>query len=287
MKIIECPRDAMQGIRDFVPTSLKATYINHLLQVGFDTLDFGSFVSPKVTPQMKDTAEVLGKLNLGNTKSKLLAIVASGSGAKIAMRHEEIRYVGFPLSVSETFQQRNTNKSISQAFEVLADMQTLCIQYNRTLVVYLSMGFGNPYNEPYNPEIVAMFSEKLDKLGIKIIALSDTIGVSSPSNIVALFGTLLKNFPHIEFGAHFHSNPYTAKEKIAAAYQAGCRRFDVALGGFGGCPMAKDELTGNIATETLLDYLAENQLNTGLNMQALNKAQSLMPEIFDLHTAVA
>jgi hydroxymethylglutaryl-CoA lyase len=203
------------------------------------------------------------------------------------MRHEEIRYVGFPLSVSETFQQRNTNKSISQAFEVLADMQTLCIQYNRTLVVYLSMGFGNPYNEPYNPEIVAMFSEKLDKLGIKIIALSDTIGVSSPSNIVALFGTLLKNFPHIEFGAHFHSNPYTAKEKIAAAYQAGCRRFDVALGGFGGCPMAKDELTGNIATETLLDYLAENQLKTGLNMQALNKAQTLMPEIFDLHTAVA
>jgi hydroxymethylglutaryl-CoA lyase len=280
MKIVECPRDAMQGIKDFISTDLKAAYLNHLLQVGFDTLDFGSFVSPKVTPQMRDTAEVLSKLNLSNTKSKLLAIVASLSGAKIAMRYEEVRYIGFPLSVSQTFQQRNTNKNIEQAFEVLADMQTLCIQYNRTLVVYLSMGFGNPYNEPYSPEIVANFTEKLDRLGIKIIAISDTIGVSNPENIAPLFATLIKDFPKIEFGAHFHSNPHTAKEKIAAAYLAGCRRFDVALGGFGGCPMAKDELTGNIATETLLAYLAENQIKSQLNLQQLNKAQALMPQIF-------
>jgi hydroxymethylglutaryl-CoA lyase len=280
MKIVECPRDAMQGIKDFIATDLKAAYLNHLLQVGFDTLDFGSFVSPKVTPQMRDTAEVLAKLNLSNTKSKLLAIVASLSGAKIAMRYEEVRYIGFPLSVSQTFQQRNTNKNIEQAFEVLTDMQTLCIQYNRTLVVYLSMGFGNPYNEPYSPEIVAEFTEKLDRLGIKIIAISDTIGVSNPENIAPLFATLIKDFPKIEFGAHFHSNPHTAKEKIAAAYLAGCRRFDVALGGFGGCPMAKDELTGNIATETLLAYLADNQIKSQLNLQQLNKAQALMPQIF-------
>lgn len=280
MKIVECPRDAMQGIKDFIATDLKATYLNHLLQVGFDTLDFGSFVSPKVTPQMRDTAEVLSKLNLSNTKSKLLAIVASLSGAKIAMRYEEVRYIGFPLSVSQTFQQRNTNKNIEQAFEVLTDMQTLCIQYNRTLVVYLSMGFGNPYNESYSPEIVAEFTEKLDRLGIKIIAISDTIGVSNPENIAPLFATLIKDFPKIEFGAHFHSNPHTAKEKIAAAYLAGCRRFDVALGGFGGCPMAKDELTGNIATETLLAYLADNQIKSQLNLQQLNKAQALMPQIF-------
>jgi hydroxymethylglutaryl-CoA lyase len=280
MKIVECPRDAMQGIKDFIATDLKAAYLNYLLQVGFDTLDFGSFVSPKVTPQMRDTAEVLAKLNLSNTKSKLLAIVASLGGAKIAMRYEEVRYIGFPLSVSQIFQQRNTNKNIEQAFAVLSDMQTLCIQYNRTLVVYLSMGFGNPYDEPYSPEIVAEFTEKLDRLGIKIIAISDTIGVSNPENIAPLFATLIKNFPNIEFGAHFHSNPHTAKEKIAAAYLAGCRRFDVALGGFGGCPMAKDELTGNIATETLLAYLADNQIKSQLNLQQLNKAQALMPQIF-------
>ncbi len=283
MKIVECPRDAMQGIKDFIPTDLKATYINHLLQAGFDTIDFGSFVSPKVTPQMRDTAEVLSKLNLSNTYSKLLAIVASLSGAKIALRHEEIRYIGFPFSVSETFQQRNTNKSIAEAFEVLQALQTLCIQYNRILVVYLSMGFGNPYNEPYNPEIVAEFTQKLDKMGVKIIALSDTIGVSHPDNITPLFATLIKNFGHIEFGAHFHSNPHTAMQKIQAAYVAGCRRFDVAMGGFGGCPMAKDELTGNIATETLLVYLAQNQVATKLNSRYIEKAQALIPKIFDLH----
>jgi hydroxymethylglutaryl-CoA lyase len=283
MKIIECPRDAMQGIKEFVPTELKVAYINFLLKAGFDTIDFGSFVSPKVTPQMADTAEVLAKLDLSDTKSKLLAIVASTSGAKIAIRHEEIRYLGFPFSVSETFQRRNTNKSIAEAFTSLLDMQTLCMQYNRVLVVYLSMGFGNAYDEPYSIEIVESFVEKLDKIGIKIIALSDTIGVSNPQNITPLFKNLLSRFPHIEFGAHFHSNPNTALEKIEAAYLAGCRRFDVALGGYGGCPMAKDDLTGNIATETLLAYLAENKLNSKINFDFLHQAQKLMPEIFNTH----
>jgi hydroxymethylglutaryl-CoA lyase len=283
MKIIECPRDAMQGIKEFVPTELKVAYINLLLKAGFDTIDFGSFVSPKVTPQMADTAEVLAKLDLSDTKSKLLAIVASTSGAKIAIRHEEIRYLGFPFSVSETFQRRNTNKSIAEAFTSLLDMQTLCMQYNRVLVVYLSMGFGNAYDEPYSIEIVESFVEKLDKIGIKIIALSDTIGVSNPHNITPLFKNLLSRFPHIEFGAHFHSNPNTALEKIEAAYLAGCRRFDVALGGYGGCPMAKDDLTGNIATETLLSYLAENKINSKINFDFLHQAQKLMPEIFNIH----
>lgn len=287
MKLIECPRDAMQGIKEFVPTQLKADYINLLLKVGFDTIDFGSFVSPKVTPQMRDTSEVLAKLHLNNTKSKLLAIVASTSGAKIAIRHEEIRYLGFPFSVSEIFQRRNTNKSISEAFETLLDIQTLCMQYNRVLVVYLSMGFGNNYDEPYSSEIVEAYVEKLDAVGIKIIALSDTIGVSNPENITPLFKNLLRRFPHIEFGAHFHSNPNTALEKIAAAYSAGCRRFDVALGGYGGCPMAKDELTGNIATETLLAYLAQNQIVSNLNFDMLAKAQQLMPEIFNTHLELA
>jgi hydroxymethylglutaryl-CoA lyase len=286
MKIIECPRDAMQGIKDFVPTDLKAAYINKLLQVGFDTIDFGSFVSPKVTPQMKDTAEVLEKLDLNSSKSKLLAIIASTSGAKIALRHEQIRYIGFPFSVSETFQRRNTNKSIQEAFESILDMQTLCMQYNRVLVVYLSMGFGNPYGEAYSPEIVEDFVEKLDRIGIKIIALSDTIGVSSPENITPLFKTLLKRFPHIEFGAHFHSNPNTALQKIEAAYLAGCQRFDVALGGYGGCPMAKDDLTGNIATETLLQYFATKNIDLKLNLAQLQQAQEMIPEIFDGHLAL-
>lgn len=283
MKIIECPRDAMQGIKDFVHTDLKAAYINRLLKVGFDTIDFGSFVSPKVTPQMKDTAEVLEKLDLNSSKSKLLAIIASTSGAKIALRHEQIRYIGFPFSVSETFQRRNTNKSIQEAFESILDMQTLCMQYNRVLVVYLSMGFGNPYGEDYSPEIVEACVEKLDRIGIKVIALSDTIGVSSPENITPLFKTLLKRFPHIEFGAHFHSNPNTALQKIEAAYLAGCQRFDVALGGYGGCPMAKDDLTGNIATETLLQYFATKQIDLKLDLAQIRQAQEMIPEIFDGH----
>jgi hydroxymethylglutaryl-CoA lyase len=283
MKIIECPRDAMQGIKEFISTDRKAAYINALLKVGFDTIDFGSFVSPKVTPQMKDTAEVLAKLDVSNTKSKLLAIVASTSGAKIAIRHEEIRYLGFPFSVSEIFQQRNTNKSIAEALHTLSDIQTLCMQYNRILVVYISMGFGNPYDEAYNPEIVEAYVQKLDRMGIKIIALSDTIGVSTPTNISPLFQNLLARFPHIEFGAHFHSNPNTAYQKIEAAYLAGCRRFDVALGGYGGCPMAKDELTGNIATETLIHYLTDKQIFTTLDFSVLQQAQAFVPQIFDTH----
>jgi hydroxymethylglutaryl-CoA lyase len=283
MKIIECPRDAMQGIKEFISTDRKAAYINALLKVGFDTIDFGSFVSPKVTPQMKDTADVLAKLDVSNTKSKLLAIVASTSGAKIAIRHEEIRYLGFPFSVSEIFQQRNTNKSIAEALHTLSDIQTLCMQYNRILVVYISMGFGNPYDEAYNPEIVEAYVQKLDRMGIKIIALSDTIGVSTPTNISPLFQNLLARFPHIEFGAHFHSNPNTAYQKIEAAYLAGCRRFDVALGGYGGCPMAKDELTGNIATETLIHYLTDKQISTTLDFSVLQQAQAFVPQIFDTH----
>jgi hydroxymethylglutaryl-CoA lyase len=277
IKIVECPRDAMQGIIEFIPTDIKGAYINQLLKVGFDTIDFGSFVSPKAIPQLRDTAEVLAQLDLENTSSKLLSIIANTRGAVDACSFEEINYLGFPLSVSEQFQKRNTNKSIAQALSDVEKIQNLSVKNNKELVVYLSMAFGNPYGENYHPDIVAELTEKLHDLEIRIVALSDTIGVSDPTNIAPLFSTLIEEYPTIEFGAHFHTTPDAWEEKVAAAYQNGCRRFDAALKGYGGCPMAKDDLVGNMPTEKLITYFTED---LGLNIQELEKCLVLSATVF-------
>ena len=279
MKIIECPRDAMQGIKEFIPTSTKIAYINQLLKVGFHTIDFGSFVSEKAIPQLKDTAEVLAGLDLSNTSSKLLSIIANTRGAETACNFEEINYLGFPLSVSEEFQKRNTNKSIEESLRVVEEIQNLSVKNNKELLVYLSMAFGNPYGENYHPDIVAELTEKLKQLDVSIVALSDTIGVSDPSNITPLFSTLIKEYPTIEFGAHFHTTPDKWEEKVDSAYTNGCRRFDSALKGFGGCPMAKDDLTGNMPTEKLITYFTED---LGLSNQELERSLTLSSSVFKL-----
>lgn len=270
----------MQGMHNFIPTQTKTDYINQLLKVGFDTIDFGSFVSPKAIPQLRDTAEVLAGLDLSATSSKLLAIVANLRGAEAAVQFEEIKYLGFPLSISESFQQRNTNKSIVQALEQLQEIQNLCKQHGKTLVTYISMGFGNPYNEPFNEEIVAEFAQKLVAMEVEIISLSDTIGVAKPALITSIFEATIRAFPGTEIGAHFHSIPQTAIEKIEAAYHAGCRRFDTAMKGFGGCPMAKDDLTGNIATETLLSYFDTIKLDPKLNKTAFDQSMLMVGSVF-------
>lgn len=272
----------MQGLHDFIPTEKKAAYINQLLKVGFDTIDFGSFVSPKAIPQMRDTAEVLGQLELSQTSSKLLAIVANVRGAEDAARFDEIDYLGFPLSISEQFQQRNTNKSIAEALVQLEQIQSICVKQNKTLVTYISMGFGNPYNEPFNEEIVATFVQKLDQLGVSIVSLSDTIGVAESQLIKKIFSTSITAYPTIEFGAHFHSTPQTAVDKISSAYEAGCRRFDSAIKGFGGCPMAKDDLTGNIATEQMIAYFDKKQIETGLDQDEFARAMEMSLDVFPL-----
>ena len=246
VKVIECPRDAMQGIKQFIPTEKKVQYIQSLLRVGFDTIDFGSFVSPKAIPQMVDTAEVLAQLDLSKTKSKLLAIVANLRGAQDACQHPEIDYLGYPFSISENFQMRNTHKTIAQSVDLLNDILNTADQSNKKVVVYISMGFGNPYGDPWNVEIVGEWTEKLSKMGVEILSLSDTVGTSNPENIDYLFSNLIPKYQNIEFGAHLHTTPSTWFEKVDAAYNAGCRRFDGAIQGFGGCPMAKDELTGNM-----------------------------------------
>ncbi|RDV11980.1 hydroxymethylglutaryl-CoA lyase [Pontibacter diazotrophicus] len=280
MKIIECPRDAMQGMKAFVPTEQKIAYINQLLKVGFDTIDFGSFVSPKAIPQMSDTAEVLANLELEETTSKLLAIIANVRGAEEAAQHQQIAYLGFPLSVSETFQQRNTNKSIAEAMQQLVQIQDICHKHGKTLVTYISMGFGNPYNDPWDAETVIRFVEDLQQLQVKIISLSDTIGVSDPASITYLFQHLIPAFQDIEFGAHLHTNPNTWQEKVEAAYTAGCRRFDGALRGYGGCPMAKDELVGNMPTENLIAYFENIGLNLNLNKAAFASAMAQSGAVF-------
>ena len=277
MKIIECPRDAMQGISEFIPTDIKAAYINQLLKVGFDTIDFGSFVSSKAIPQLKDTAQVLARLDLENTNSKLLSIIANTRGATDACKFQEINYLGFPLSVSEQFQQRNSKKSIAQALSTVEEIQNLAVKNNKELVVYLSMAFGNPYAENYHPDIVAELTEKLHQLEIGIVALSDTIGVSSPTNIAPLFSTLIQEYPTIEFGAHFHTTTDKWEEKVESSYQNGCRRFDAALKGYGGCPMAKDDLVGNMPTEKLITYFTED---LGLNRVELEKSLTLSGSVF-------
>lgn len=280
MKIIECPRDAMQGMQSFIPTEQKVAYINQLLKVGFDTIDFGSFVSPKAIPQMSDTAEVLANLELEETTSKLLAIIANVRGAEEAAQHQQIAYLGFPLSVSETFQQRNTNKSIAEAMQQLAQIQEICHKHGKTLVTYISMGFGNPYNDPWDAETVIRFVEELHQLEVKIISLSDTIGVSDPANITYLFQHLIPAFRGVEFGAHLHTTPNSWQEKVAAAYNGGCRRFDGALRGYGGCPMAKDELVGNMPTENLIAYFENNGLNLNLNKAAFASAMAQSGAMF-------
>lgn len=271
MKIIECPRDAMQGIEEFIPTKAKTDYINELLKIGFNTIDFGSFVSPKAIPQMKDTGEVLSGLELSTTSSKLLAIVANVRGASDACLFDEISYLGYPLSLSETFQQRNTNRSIENAFEDLIDIQNLCVIHNKTLVVYLSMGFGNPYGDPYEMDYVEEFVTRLDSLGVKIISLSDTIGVADVEKITTLFHATIPKFRHIEFGAHLHSRSEAVYEKVSAAYKAGCRRIDGAIKGFGGCPMAEDKLVGNMATEKIVSCLEILDVQHGLNLSQLKE----------------
>jgi hydroxymethylglutaryl-CoA lyase len=281
LQIVECPRDAMQGLSHFIPTHTKIAYLNALLGVGFHTLDFGSFVSPKAVPQMQDTAEVLAGLDLSATRTQLLAIVANLRGAEAAAGHGEIAYLGFPLSVSETFQRRNTNKSIDEAVVEVGRMQELCVSRGKTLVVYLSMGFGNPYGDPYSPALVVDFTGKLVEMGVRIIAPSDTVGSSTPESIAALFGKLIPAFRDVTFGAHLHSVPEAAAEKIEAAYEAGCRRFDGAIRGFGGCPMATDQLTGNVATERLLGVFEKRGIQVDLDVSAFGKAWQLAADVFD------
>ncbi|MDX1828203.1 MAG: hydroxymethylglutaryl-CoA lyase [Lutibacter sp.] len=281
VKIIECPRDAMQGIKShFIPTEAKAQYINALLRVGFDTIDFGSFVSPKAIPQMKDTAEVLSKLDLSTTSSKLLAIIANIRGAEDASKFEEIDYLGYPFSISENFQMRNTGKTIDQSTIILEEILNIATKTNKEVVAYLSMGFGNPYGDPWNVEIVANWTEKLAKMGVKIISLSDTIGSSDAKIIDYLFSNLIPAYPNIEFGAHLHTTPTTWFEKVDAAFKAGCNRFDGAIKGYGGCPMAKDELTGNMPTEKLITYFNHQKVSTNIKAMAFESAYNEALKIF-------
>ncbi len=279
-KLIECPRDAMQGLHDFIPTSEKVRYLNQLLKVGFDTLDFGSFVSPKVVPQMRDTAEVLEQLIWKESSTKLLAIVANLRGAETAVQCEGITYLGFPLSISETFQQRNTNKSIGEALNTVVEIQELCAKHGKEQVVYISMGFGNPYGDPYSEDAVIQFAGILSESGVQIISLADTIGAATPHQVFSLFKQLTHALPELEIGVHLHARPNEAVEKIRAAFQAGCRRMDGALRGFGGCPMAKDELVGNLPTENIIAWLEETGVDTGINHTELQKALLIASEIF-------
>ncbi len=281
MKLIECPRDAMQGIKDFIPTELKTAYINQLLKVGFDTIDFGSFVSPKSIPQMQDTAQVLKGLDLSGNTSKLLAIIANVRGAEEACAFDEITYLGFPFSISETFQQRNTHSSIEESLVRVEEIQKLCIKHNKQLVVYISMAFGNDYGDPWSSDIVIKWTKKLSDMGIRIIALADTIGCSTPDNITTLFSSIIPEFKNVEIGAHLHSTKDKAMEKIDAAVKSGCQRFDVAIHGFGGCPMAKEDLTGNLATEDLEYYSRKHKLPFQVNEQALKAAYESSWDIFN------
>lgn len=280
IKLIECPRDAMQGIKHFIPTATKAAYLNRLLRVGFDTLDFGSFVSPKAIPQMRDTSEVLSLLDFEGVHTRLLAIVANTRGAESAAAHSRIDYLGYPFSVSETFQLRNTNATIADSLERVAEIQEICLQSNKQLVVYLSMGFGNPYGDPWNVETVQRWVGRLAEMGVGIFQLSDTIGVATPASIAYLFGQLLPQYPDLEIGAHFHTQPHNWEEKIATAHQYGCRRFDGALRGYGGCPMARDTLTGNMPTENMIAYLDERGVCPKLDREVLREAMDMAAEIF-------
>ena len=283
IKIIECPRDAMQGIKTFIPTEKKVQYIQSLLRCGFDTIDFGSFVSPKAIPQMADTAEVLSRLDLSKTRSKLLAIVANTRGAQDASRHPEIKYLGYPFSISENFQMRNTHKTIAESVETLQEILDIAGKSGKEVVAYLSMGFGNPYGDPWDVEIVGEWTEKLSGMGVKILSLSDTIGSSTPDVIEYLFSNLIPKYPEIEFGAHLHTTPTKWFEKVDAAYKSGCKRFDGAIQGFGGCPMAKDELTGNMPTEKLLSYFTSKKDDTDVKMMSFEASHNEATKIFSVY----
>lgn len=283
IKITECPRDAMQGIKQLIPADLKAKYINQLLKVGFDTIDFGSFVSPKAIPQMQDTAEVLKKLDLSKSNSKLLAIIANKRGAEDALQFGEISYLGFPFSISETFQQRNANSSIQESLVRVEEIQELCLKANKKLLVYISMAFGNPYGDVWHADIAIDWCKKLNQLGITDLALADTTGSSNPESITQLFNALIPELKMVNFAAHLHSTKDKAQEKIHAAYQSGCRSFDVAIHGFGGCPMAADDLTGNIPTESLEDYATKNNIPLNVNKAELNKSYESSWEIFNIY----
>ena len=280
VQLIECPRDAMQGLPDFIPTDVKAAYINQLLRVGFHSIDFGSFVSAKAIPQMRDTVEVLSKLDLSNTETKLLAIVANERGAAEAVEYKEITYLGYPFSVSETFQLRNTNATISESVLRVEAIQELCIKRNKQLVLYISMGFGNPYGDDWNAEVVMDWVGKMAALDIKIFSLSDTVGVSNPESISYLFSNLIPAYPHLEIGAHLHTQPHNWREKVHAAYTNGCTRFDAAMKGFGGCPMAKDDLTGNMATENLVSYFSETNVPLDIDYQQFIRSLSQANDVF-------
>jgi hydroxymethylglutaryl-CoA lyase len=280
IKIIECPRDAMQGIKAFIPTERKVSYIQSLLRVGFDTIDFGSFVSAKAIPQMQDTAAVLAQLDLSQTKSKLLAIIANTQGAIAASSHAEIQYLGFPFSISENFQMRNTHKTIAESLVTLQEILEVAYKNNKEVVAYLSMAFGNPYGDPWNTEIVGEWTQQLSDMGVKILSLSDTVGSSTPEVIVYLFSNLIPQYPQIEFGAHLHTTPDKWFEKINAAYHAGCRRFDGAIQGFGGCPMATDYLTGNMPTEKLLSYFTSKKEEANLRPMSFESAYNEASKLF-------
>ena len=283
VKIIECPRDAMQGLEKFIPTDLKAGYINALLKVGFDTIDFGSFVSPKAIPQLRDTENVLKKLKIGNSKSKLLAIIANLRGAEDACRFEEINFLGFPFSISETFQKRNTNSTIEESLKRVGEIQNLCIANKKEMTIYISMAFGNPYGDQWNKDIAIGWIEKLSsRFDAKIFSLADTIGASDPATISYMFSSLIPSFPHLEFGAHLHTTPETWKEKVSAAFENGCSRFDSAILGLGGCPMAADKLVGNMPTENLISFLKEKNLETGINEAAFSRVSNKALEIFSV-----
>lgn len=278
--IVECPRDAMQGLKDFIDTDRKINYLNALLKVNFHTLDFGSFVSPKAIPQMRDTAEVLAGLDLSNSKTKLLAIVANERGGEQACSYDKISYLGYPFSVSEEFQRRNTNKSIDESLFLVERLHRMAHTSGKELVVYLSMGFGNPYGEAWSPDVVLKWSRVLADMGIRTLSVSDTVGVASVDSISQIFSLLIPALPHVTFGAHLHTLPYQWFEKIDAAYKAGCRRFDGAIRGFGGCPMAKDDLTGNLPTEKLISYMLSEQLPNNLNLLAFESAYNEALKIF-------
>jgi hydroxymethylglutaryl-CoA lyase len=280
IKLIECPRDAMQGWKDFIPTEKKINYINSLLKVGFDTIDFGSFVSPKAIPQMADTKEVVRRLELGAGSTKLLAIVANVRGAEEASGFDAITYLGFPFSVSETFQQRNTNSSIDDSLKRVEETQEICLKKNKQLAIYISMGFGNPYGDNYSEEIVFAWVNKLVSMGIQIISLADTVGVATAEQVYTMSKYLIDSLPSTEIGVHLHSRADNWKKKLDAAVKAGCKRFDGALKGIGGCPMAKDELVGNMNTEWMINYFEENNFVTGINKEALEKSLQIAGEIF-------
>ncbi len=286
LKIIECPRDAMQGLHDFIPTEQKIAYLNQLLKVGFDTLDCGSFVSPKAIPQMRDTAEVLNAIDWKMSQTRLLTIVANARGAQEACQFEQISYLGYPFSISETFQLRNTNATIEESLERVQQIQHICADNGKQLVIYVSMGFGNPYGDAWNVEIVQSWVNRLADMGVKIISLSDTVGMATPDTIAYLFGNLIPPYPDVEFGAHLHTRPQEWENRIVAAYANGCRRFDGAIKGYGGCPMATDDLTGNMPTENMIYYFQDKHIDLNINMEAFLQAMAMANHVFPIKPSV-